>query len=247
MKPVIGITCKREHLRMQDYIDAVTEFGGKPLLFAALDRSTERHLSSINDYLGQIDALLLPGGGDMIPYVYFKKWDKEVNKPEDVSLSRDALEIRLCQKVLNAKKPIFGICRGIQVMSVAKEGNLYPDIDLFYPNDSLNHKKENGIDNQHKIEITPQSRLSEIVKEHKVTVNSAHHQAVDKVGEGFVVTARTVDGIVEAIEIPSRRFVIGVQYHPERMLKEENLRGHAEKLFKEFINAASDQAARRNN
>ena len=236
MKPTIGITCKDRNLGTQDYIDAVTKFGGNPILFASLEKPTAQHLESISEYLEQIDGLLLPGGGDMNPYVYFKKWDQNINK--NISNSRDALEIRLCQAALEADIPIFGICRGIQVMNVAMKGNLYRDIKLFYPKKSLTHKKVDGEDSLQEIEIVCHSRLSEIVNENSSLVKSAHQQAVDVVGDGFVVTARTEDGIVEAMEIPSRRFVIGVQYHPERMLKKPELRGHAEKLFKAFIDAA---------
>ena len=240
MKPVIGITCTREEYGMDNYIDAVNEYSGDPILFPALgvNRQTDDHLDSIPEYLGQIDGLLLPGGCDIVPYVYFQKWDRAVNP--NVSLSRDALEIRLFQAALEANKPIFGICRGIQVMNVAMKGDLYCDIDMFYPEDNIRHRKmEDDEDSLHDIEIERHSRLSEIVNEHQAKANSAHRQSAKRVGDEFIVAARTEDGIIEALEIPSKRFVIGVQYHPERMLFEDSLRPHAEKLFKAFINAAS--------
>jgi len=237
MKPKIGITCKIRDLGTQYYIDAVKAFGGESILFAALEKSTARHLDSIPEYLEQIDGLLLPGGGDIDPGRYSQERHESIM---GVSRSRDALEIRLYQKALEANIPVFGICRGIQVMSVATGGNLIQDIESLYSEEPLNHKKrENEEDSLHEIEIVPHSRLNEIVNEHHAKVNSAHHQAVDRVGDGLVVTARTEAGLIEAIEIPSRRFVIGVQSHPERMLKETDLRGHAKKLFEAFINASS--------
>ena len=235
MKPNIGITCKKRELSIQNYIDAVIEFGGEPILFAALEKTTARHLDSIPEYLEQIHGLLLPGGGDIDPGRYSQERHESVR---GVSRSRDALEIRLFQKALEANIPVFGICRGIQVMSVATGGNLIQDIPSLYPEEPLNHKKVNGEDSLHDIGIVPHSRLSEIVIENHATVNSAHHQAVDRVGDGFVVTARTEAGLIEAIEIPYRRFVIGVQSHPERMGKENRLCNHSENLFKAFINAS---------
>ncbi len=234
MKPVIGITCKKLD-NMKDYIKAIKEFGGEPKMFVSLEKSISEHLESIPDYLEQIHALLLPGGGAIDPGRYSQKRKKKFNT---ISRSRDALEIRLCQKALEADMPVFGICRGIQVMSVASGGYPYQDIRLVYPEKALMHKRKKGKDSRHEINIEPHSRLSEIVNENSTLVNSAHQQAVSRIGEGFVETAHTGD-IIEAMEIPSRRFVIGVQYHPERMLKEPELRGHAEKLFKAFINAAS--------
>ena len=238
MKPVIGITCKVCD-KMKDYINAIKQFGGEPILFASLEKPTAQHLESIPEYLEQIDGLLLPGGGAIDPARYYQKRKK---KFKTISRSRDALEIRLCQKALEVDIPIFGICRGIQVMSVATGGYPYQDIRFVYPKKALIHKKVKRKDlkrkdSRHEINIEPRSRLSEIVNENSTLVKSAHQQAVDVVGDGFVVTANT-EGIIEAMEIPSRRFVIGVQYHPERMLKEPELRGHAEKLFKAFIDAA---------
>ncbi len=235
MKPIIGITCK-DRTMMDDYIEAITEFNGEPLLFVSREKSISEHLASISKYLDKIDGLLLPGGGDMDPGRYSQERHQTIKY---VSRSRDALEIRLCQKALEGNIPVFGICRGIQVMSVAMGGYLYQDIESLYPQEALIHKKIEEEDSRHQIDIKCHSRLSEIVNEHQTVVNSAHHQTVDDIGEGFAVTARTTDNIIEAMEIPSRRFVIGVQYHPERMLKEPELRGHAEKLFKAFISAAS--------
>ncbi len=234
----IGITCKK-NVRMENYTDAIVNFGGDPIIFASLEKSIPEHLASIPKYLEEIDGLLLPGGGDIDSTLFFQKRHPEVN---NVSRSRDALELRLCQKALQANIPVFGICRGIQVMSVAMGGSLYQDIEAVYPREALNHKvDESGEDSRHPIEIKPYSRLSEIVNEHQTLVNSAHHQAVDEIGEEFVVTAYSEDGIIEAVENPSKRFVIGVQYHPERMLKKPELRRHAEKLFEAFIHAAKQR------
>lgn len=237
MKPVIGITCKVCH-NMTDYIKAIREYGGEPLLFASREKRGAKP-ELIPEYIEKINGLLLPGGGAIDPGRYSQQRKKKFNT---ISRSRDALEIRFCQKALAVNMPVFGICRGIQVMSVATGGFPHQDIRLVYPGKALIHKKIKGNDSRHEISIVPHSRLNEIVNENRTLVNSAHQQAVHRIGDKFVETAQAED-IVEAMEIPSRRFVIGVQYHPERMLKEPELRGHAEKLFKAFISAATSYNA----
>jgi putative glutamine amidotransferase len=219
---------------MENYTNAIEECGGEPRLFAALEKSIPKHLASIPEYLAEIDGLLLPGGGDIDPCHFFQARHHAV---KGVSRSRDALEIRLFQEALEADLPIFGICRGIQVMSVAMGGNLYQDVPSQFPQ-ALRHKKVDEEDSRHEIEIEPGSLLSELTGARVAEVNSAHHQAVNEVGKGFVVTARAKDEIIETIENPSREFVLGVQYHPERMLKDPKLCQHAQKLFEAFINAA---------
>ncbi len=240
MKPVIGITCLIRNHRTQDYIDAVTEFGGKPKRFAARDKSTEEHIESIPEYLKQIDGLLLAGGGAIDPICYN---DETPHNFKTIDPSRDALDIHLCQKALETEIPIFGICRGIQVMSVVKGGFPHKSIRRERPKEKIRHKNKHNLNLQHDIDIKPQSRLYEIVDQLQTKVISAHQQAVNEVGEEFVKAAYTEAGIIEAIEIPSRRFVIGVQYHPERMLKIPELREHAKKLFQAFISAASQKAS----
>lgn len=247
MKPVIAITCKRRSC-VQNYIDAIKQFGGEPWVISSLECSIPENPTLISKYIEKLDGLLLPGGGDIDPCHYFQtrdkfvKWNdtvisKKVN--QGISRSRDALELRLYQKVLETEKPVFGICRGIQIMNVVMGGNLYQHLSMQIK-DPLPHKDYIGKeDKEHVIEIDRKSRLNQIASTEQILVNSSHHQAVNLIGDGLVVTAHSDDGIIEAIEIPSRRFVIGVQYHPERMLKNPLLSWHAEKLFKEFINAAS--------
>lgn len=234
MKPIIGITCKRED-NVINYTNAITNFDGEPYVLAAFDRNIQDHLERINEYINSIDGLLLTGGGDIDPARYSQERYETIS---GVSRSRDALEIQLCQKALEADKPIFGICRGIQIMSVTNGGYLYQDINDLYPQEVLLHKQLDE-DAEHEIEISPYSRLSEIVNNQKTVVNSSHKQAVNRLGDGYVATAHSSDGIIEAMEIPSRRFVIGVQYHPERMLLKTELYNHASKLFASFINAAT--------
>ncbi len=226
MVPVIGITCKRTN-DMQNYIDAIEQYGGEPRLFSSLAKPVADHRNAISDYLSEIDALLLPGGGDINPALFFEKRHPAVDR---VSRSRDALEIWLCQDALKTDMPVLGVCRGIQIMNVAMRGSLYQDIPL--------HKVEPG-DVIHDIKIEADSLLSQITGDHIVKVSSRHHQSLKVIGEGFVVTAQSEDGIVEAIENPSKRFVLGVQYHPEWMLKNSDLEKHAAKLFEKFIQEAS--------
>ena len=240
MAPIIGITCKRIS-DMDNYIKAIENHGGKPRLFASLAKPIADHRKAISEYLAEIDALLLPGGGDIDPTHFFQERHPAV---EGVSRSRDALEIWLCQDALNVNMPVLGVCRGIQIMSVAMRGSLHQDIPSQFT-DPLTHKIiVNADDTWHNITIQEGSLLNEITGNRVVEVNSRHHQAVKVIGDGFTVTAQSEDGIIEAIEDRSKKFMLGVQYHPERMFKDQGsweLKEHAASLFKAFIEAASEQ------
>ena len=241
MTPKIGITCKRSG-DIENYPDTIEEHGGEPILIASLETSVKDHLSSIPKYLKKLDGLLLTGGGDIDSIHYFQ----ERRSVYSVSRSRDALELRLFQKVMETDIPVFGICRGIQVMSVAMWGDLYQDIDSEYPNSPLRHPKSNNVDSQHRIKIESGSLLNQIIGKSEDEVNSAHHQAVNGVGDGFVVAARSTDGIIEAIEDPSKDFVLGVQYHPERMTATDEFLEHRSKLFNAFIESAKNWQSKKN-
>lgn len=229
MKPIIGITFSSNSVTgtSKNYICAIEEFGGIPrILYSGVPDSE----------FTDIDGLLLTGGGDIHPDNFDQAWHPSLKY---VNEARDELELPLCREKIEADLPVFGICRGLQVMSVAMGGSLYQDVPSQIIDPLTHPAKGPEQDSQHEIEIEHGSRLIKIVGKSADKVNSAHHQAVDERGEGFVVTARSEDGVIEAMEDPSKRFVLGVQYHPERMIQTDEFREHRRKLFEAFIAAAS--------
>lgn len=231
MKPKIGIPVVDESAinNFGNYKNAIEAHCGEVCFLV-------RNEKSIADFVSEIDGLLLPGGGDIHPDYFNQEWHPDIKYVDE---ERDDLELSIFEEANKRDIPIFGVCRGIQIMNVAMGGDLYQDIDSVYPDDALTHPAVNGKDSKHTIEIESDSILFRLVSENVVEVNSAHHQALDVIGDGFVVTARSSDGIVEAIENPSRQFMIGVQYHPERMLSSAEFKEHRRKLFETFIEQAS--------
>ena len=229
MAPIIGITFSSEIITgtAKNYTRAIEEFGGEPRILYPDVPDSE---------FADIDGLLLTGGGDIHP----KYFDQEYHPSlKYVNEARDGLELPLCQEAIEANLPVFGICRGIQVMSVAMRGSLYQDVPSQFTDPLTHPGKNSSEDSEHEIEIESNSRLCKLVEKRRDKVNSAHHQAVDEIGEGFIVTARSADGVIEAMENPSKDFVLGVQYHTERMIRTEEFREHRRKLFEAFIQAAS--------
>lgn len=229
MSAKIGIPVVDKYAKenFNNYKKAIEEHGGEVSFLVKDEKSYE-------DYISGVDGLLLPGGGDIHPDNFNQEWHPKIKY---VNEERDDLELSLFDEAYKMDIPIFGICRGIQIMSVARGGSLYQDIESEYPNDALTHPAINRKDSKHIIDIETESKLNEIIGKNVVEVNSAHHQAVDEIGDGFVVTARSSDGIVEAIENQSKQFVIGVQYHPERMIASPKFKEHRRKLFNAFIQA----------
>ena len=229
MAPTIGITFTYNigNAPSNNYIRAIKEFGGIP-------RTLYPGISE--DAYTDIDGLLLTGGPDIDPSYY----GEEVHETTDIEPDRDELELLLFKRSMEKTLPIFGICRGIQVMNVAMGSSLYQDIPSQFT-DHLTHKiVENEDDSWHDIKIQSGSLLSQITCDRVAKVNSRHHQAVKVIGKGFVVTAQSKDGIIEAMENRSKQFVLGVQYHPERMIETSDFREHRRKLFEAFIQAASE-------
>ena len=234
MAPIIGITFgHNEDDPTNNYIRAIEEHGG-------IARSLYPEAPS--EAFKGLKGLLLTGGRDIDPIHY----GEEEHETTDIDWDRDELELPLCKWAMEENLPILGICRGIQVMNVAMGSSLYQDIPSQFT-DHLTHKiKENTSDSWHNIKIQPDSLLNRITGETTAKVNSRHHQALKVIGNGFTTTAQSKDGIIEAIELPEdrenlpNRFVLGVQYHPERMFKTAESREHRRKLFKAFIKAASE-------
>ena len=236
MKPVIGIPAqfseeRRDYRTKFCYIDALVLAGGIPILLPACNCP-----ESIDLLLPSIDGILLPGGADVDPFLYGEEPRRELGL---VQTRNDLFEIHFLQEARAAHKPIFCICRGIQVLNVAFGGTLYQDIPSQLP-ESLRHYQTptDRKEPTHTVDIVKGSYLYEAYGEERIRVNSFHHQAIKDVAEGFTVSARSRDGLVEAIEA-RQEHILGVQWHPEELY--QSLPEHFA-LFTQLVEAAREGA-----
>jgi putative glutamine amidotransferase len=162
---------------------------------------------------------MLTGGGDVAARFYDKNLPPSLKKKiGGVDVARDEMELELVRQAHGRKLPILGICRGHQIMNVAFGGTLIVDIPT-QVSESLRHSRpDRKNDPVHDVRIEPKSRLAKIFGATQLGVNSSHHQAVDRLGTGLVISARATDGVVEGIETTDGTFTVGVQFHPERMV-----------------------------
>jgi putative glutamine amidotransferase len=195
----------------KDYTDAVLAAGGLPMVLPLTD--DEMALGAL---LARADGLLLTGGGDVDPA--FFGGDTANPTLKSVNCLRDTMELFLTRRLLeDGQRPVLGICRGCQVMNVAAGGTLALDIPTEIGG-VVNHSDPRQFDLVHAINVVPGSRLHALVGATEIRVNSSHHQAVKGLASRLRVAARSAgDGIVEAIELDSPQFFLGVQWHPERL------------------------------
>lgn len=215
------------------YSDAIERAGGAPVLIPL-------HLSeeTLRSIYSRIDALLLAGGVDVHP----KEFGEDVmDFCGEIDTARDETELRVTRWALSDGHPIFGICRGIQMLNVAAGGSLYQDIPAQLETDlSHNYRKGDPYNlRAHPIEFAPGSRVAEWFGTTMMDVNSLHHQSLKQVAPGLHVTARAPDGIVEAVESNDDRFIVGVQFHPELLDDDPRMA----KLFEAFVKSARDYRA----
>ncbi len=209
----------------QAYLDAILTAGGLPMLLP-----TSLPLTALPELVNRFDGFVLSGGGDVDPALYGGRANANVHA---INAERDAFELALIPLVLAADKPLLAICRGVQVFNVALGGSLYEDIasalpaaqrhDWYpnYPRDYLAHT----------VEIEPSSHLARILGTRKLRTNSLHHQAIRQPAPALEVVAHAEDGVIEAVELPEKRFAIGVQWHPECLPNQDSMC----KLFIELI------------
>jgi putative glutamine amidotransferase len=164
----------------------------------------------------EIEGILFTGGADIEPARYGKQ--AEENFCEQIDQSRDQLEMDIAAKAEEQGTPVLGICRGMQLLNVHRGGTLVTDIESF---GGASHRKVDGYDARHQVKIQPGSYFRRILSNGEGEINSAHHQAIERVGDGLIVSARAdMDGTVEAIEwadATGKPFFLAVQWHPERM------------------------------
>ncbi|MBO5461399.1 MAG: gamma-glutamyl-gamma-aminobutyrate hydrolase family protein [Ruminococcus sp.] len=215
MKPKIGIVVcgfiDKKQFVSNAYIQSIRYSGGIPVILPLVRSDT-----LIDEYINLCDGFLFCGGNDITPLLFGEE-PKNGNGRTNISL--DLFQIRLMKHILQTKKPIFCICRGMQVLNVACNGTIYQDISL-QTGSSLDHmqKSDSREEVSHKIKIKSGTQLKKYIGRH-LYVNSFHHQAVKKTGENLIVSATASDGTIEAIEMPSHPFALGVQWHPESMYR----------------------------
>jgi putative glutamine amidotransferase len=234
-KPLVGITTYVEQaswgswtldaaLIPYDYVRAVERAGGRALLVPP-------SVDGVEETLDALDGLVLSGGNDVDPDAYGAEAHAETSatRPE-----RDRGELALLEGALARDLPVLAVCRGFQVLNVARGGDLVqhlPDVV-----GSELHREVKGVFSDHGVKIDDGSRLGSVLGD-RAPVKSHHHQGVGRVGEGLVEVAWADDGTVEGLEDPERRFAVGVLWHPEA--------GEDQKLFEALVEEARAYRAER--
>jgi len=237
-KPIIAITTSTHSPQSgmnraqisQAYIDSIQNAGGIPLLIAA-SMLPEDSLAIAD----RVDGLLLTGGGDIAPERFNGIACPEISS---VDHPRDAIELALAKKFHEIDKPILGICRGLQVINIALGGTLFTDI-LAQFETTIQHQNP-GPNNPatrreivHSVHLVEGTLLSKIYGLDETGVNSFHHQAIQQLANGLIETSHAPDGILEAVEDPSKKFFVGVQWHPEWL----GYQAQSRALFAAFVGA----------
>ena len=239
-RPIIGIptsSARTEYFWARLMYNAVAAYsraldrnGGVPMLIP-LDLSDD----ALRALYERADGVLLAGGDDLHPGNYGEDAQPHCGPADSL---RDATELKLARWALADRKPVLGICRGLQTVNIAAGGTLYQDIEVEYP-DPIQHRIP-GADGMpgnapHLIAIDEDSRLARAIGATSATVTSGHHQAVKDLGDGLHVTARAADRIVEAAESADpARYLLAVQFHPELMIDDEpRMNG----IFRSFVDA----------
>jgi len=218
------------------YTDAVVRAGGAPFILPLVD--DEKVLRTLYE---QCDGLLLSGGHDldMLDDKAGGSSGARLQVKVNTSPRRDKQEIQMLKWAIADDKPVLGICRGMELINVALGGTLHKHIPDDLPT-AKNH--EQSIHKQdmrhlaHQLTLEADSHLARILGTTHIAANTLHHQAVDKLGDGLVVTAHAEDGIIEGIELPGKRFILGLQSHPEAL--EESVEPLWRSLFTAFVDAA---------
>jgi putative glutamine amidotransferase len=210
-RPLIGISSygragERQTFSLPcEYVDVVRLVGGVPVVLPAVE-------GEIPEALGAVDALILPGGGDVDP-AHYGGPRHEANY--GISQERDGFEMALARAALARPDfPVLCICRGMQLLNVALGGDLVPHIPDHY-GERIVHRHPEKLPVEHPVEVDADSRLGSLLGATRVIVQSVHHQSVRRLGTGLRAVAWSPDGVIEAIESERHPFVIGVQWHPE--------------------------------
>lgn len=236
--PLIGVTTYLERSQTgvwdvmasflpQLYINGVTDAGGIAVLLPPqpVDPAIAQRV------IAGLDGLIISGGADVDPRLYGQEPHPATGAPRE---DRDAWELALTRAALDADLPYFGICRGAQVLNVAYGGSLVQHLPDVIGDER--YQPGAAVFGEQTMTVTPGSALAGVVG-HQVDGQVYHHQAIDEVGAGLSVTARSADGVIEAVEVPGRRYALAVQWHPEETVQDR-------RLFAGLVTAAAERKAR---
>lgn len=238
MTPIIGITSdhnsgdrpefggkEETYFIRARYVNAIEKMGGIPFILGPVSRPWK----IVSGLLDRVDGLLLTGSGpDIDPKLY---GENQRYKFRLISEKRSAFEWSLTKSAMRREMPILGICGGMQLLNVMGGGSLYQDIGKEAPH-PLPH--DNGAKPCHKIAVKRGTILSTVINRKELLVNSSHHQGIKTLAKHYVVNAESPDGLIEGIEHPDYPFLLGVQWHPEYLHKEDSSRN----IFKAFLKAS---------
>ncbi|MBC7999554.1 MAG: gamma-glutamyl-gamma-aminobutyrate hydrolase family protein [Leptolyngbya sp.] len=216
------------------YINAIKESGAIPLLLPPMNAEQLRQV------LHGLDGVLMVGGADYPPDLYQQKTEPTTSLMDE---ERWRFDILLAKTVVEeTEMPFLGICAGCQALNISQGGSLIQDIPTKLPEMKVAHASKDGWQtgfNVHEVTFEKGTKLKEIYKVDALSVPTSHHQCVEKLGKDLRVAARTADGLTEAVEMPGKRFVFGVQWHPERDFSANN------KLFQNLVESAGAFMQRR--
>lgn len=230
MSPVIGITCGYDNETgrwqlHQDYVRSIEASGGLPLLLPSFGDA-----ALVSRTAALIDGLLLAGGQDIDPLHF----GEEPRGTAGITPLRDSFELAILTEITVLKKPVLGICRGVQVLNVFGGGDIYQDLPLQYPEALTHNQQAPAWYGTHTVRLEEDSLIGRVYGCTVMRVNTFHHQAIRRPAPGYRVSARSEDGLAEAVEHRDLPFVVGVQWHPERMWKKDK---QQLRLFQAFVTA----------
>jgi len=230
-KPIIGITTDyqdKDHCYSKfpwfalrrNYVQSIEQFGCTPIILPITD---------IEPDLDFIDAILISGGDFDIDPKYFG--ESITSSRVKINANRTVYEFKIIDHFIKNKKPILGICGGAQLINVFFKGSLIQDIDSKIQHEQLNPRNETS----HEIKLTNDSLLQKLTSKKTIFVNSAHHQAVDNIGENLIIDAYANDGIIEAFHHSKLPYCVGVQWHPEFLITDFDFN-----IMKDFVEHAKN-------
>lgn len=238
-RPVVGLVPlyddgKDSYWMLPGYMTVLEEAGAIPVMLPLTGNK-----EVVAQLARQLDGFLLTGGHDVGPAVYGEE-KREVCGT--LCEARDQMECCLLEEVLKLDKPVFGICRGLQLLNAHLGGTLYQDLVQEFSNEKIivDHRMQPPYDAvAHMVHVVPGTFLEKAVKKTEIGVNSCHHQGICRLASSLKAAAHSEDGLVEAVEMPGKRFVAAVQWHPEFSFKKNE---ESRKIIAEFVEVCCGNA-----